>query len=73
MLPNGLIVDHLASGALVPVMTRYPPPVFGIFVIRPPGQHPLRKVRVLTELLIECFGDQGRGVGGATCPWPNVP
>lgn len=57
MLPDGLIIEHLASGALVPVMTRYPPPVFGIFVVRPPAQHPARKVRVLTELLIECFGD----------------
>lgn len=57
MLPDGLITEHLASGALVPVMTRYPPPVFGIFVVRPPGQHPSRKIRVLTELLIERFGD----------------
>jgi hypothetical protein len=26
------------------------------FVVRPPGQHSTRKVRVLTELLIEHFG-----------------
>ena len=57
MLPDGLIAEHLESGALVPVLTRYPPPVFGMFVIRPPGQHPSRKVRVLTERLIERFGD----------------
>jgi DNA-binding transcriptional LysR family regulator len=56
MLPDGLITEHLASGALVAVMGRYPPPVFGIFVVRPPGQHPSRKVRLLTELLIERFG-----------------
>jgi hypothetical protein len=42
--------------ALVPVMTRYPPPNAGIFVVRPPGQRPARKVRVLTELMIENFG-----------------
>lgn len=54
-LPDGLTDEHVASGALVPVMTRYPPPPAGIYVIRPPGQHPARKVRVLTELLIECF------------------
>ena len=42
-------------GALVPIMTRYPPPPAGAYVVRPPGQHPLRKVRVLTELLIECL------------------
>jgi DNA-binding transcriptional LysR family regulator len=54
-LPDGLTDDYVASGALVTVMTRYPPPPAGIYVIRPPGQHPARKVRVLTELLIECF------------------
>ncbi|SFS08998.1 DNA-binding transcriptional regulator, LysR family [Dyella sp. OK004] len=54
-LPDGLTNEYVTSGALVPVMTRYPPPPAGIYVIRPPGQHPARKVRVLTELLIECF------------------
>jgi len=37
-------------------MANYPVPTAGMFVVRPPGQHPTRKVRVLTELLIECFG-----------------
>jgi DNA-binding transcriptional LysR family regulator len=54
-LPDGLTNEHVASGALVPVMTRYPPPPAGIYVIRPPGRHPARKVRELTEMLIECF------------------
>ena len=55
-LPHCLIENYLASGALASVMTRYPPPTAGLFVVRPPGQHPARKVRVLTELLIEHFG-----------------
>ena len=55
-LPNGLVSEHLASGALVRVMPDYPHPVYGIFVIRPPGQHPSRKVRVLTDFLIERLG-----------------
>ncbi len=55
-LPDFLIEEHLASGALIAVMTRYPPPEAGIYVVRPPGQHPARKIRVLTELLIEHFG-----------------
>jgi DNA-binding transcriptional LysR family regulator len=55
-LPDCLIKEYLVSGALVPVMTRYPVPTAGMFVVRPPGQHPARKVRVLTELLIEHFG-----------------
>jgi DNA-binding transcriptional LysR family regulator len=55
-LPDHLIEDYLDSSSLVPVMTRYPVPTAGMFVVRPPGQHPTRKVRILTELLIEHFG-----------------
>ena len=56
-LPDGLTAEYIASGALVPVMTRYPPPPAGIYVIRPPGPHPSLKVRALTELLIACFDE----------------
>lgn len=56
-LPEALITEHLASGALVEVMPRYPLPELGIYVIRPPGRHPARKIRALTEMLIECFGE----------------
>lgn len=52
-LPDWLTHPHVASGALVPIMTKHPPPPAGAYVIRPPGQHPSRKIRVLTELLIE--------------------
>lgn len=54
-LPDGLIYEYLASGALVPVMTRHPIPLAGAYVVRPPSKHPARKVRVLTEMLIEYF------------------
>jgi len=54
-LPDGLTREHRDSGALVQVMPRHPPPPAGIYVIRPPGQHPSLKVRALTDLLIECF------------------
>lgn len=54
-LPDGITQPHLDSGALVAVMPRFPPPPAGIYVIRPPGQHPSLKVRALTELLLECF------------------
>lgn len=54
-LPDGITQPHLDSGALVHVMQRFPPPPAGIYVIRPPGQHPSLKVRALTELLIACF------------------
>ena len=56
-LPDGITRDQLASGALVRVMTHHPVPPAGVFVVRPPGQYPARKVRVLTEMLIECFGN----------------
>lgn len=59
VLPDGLMTEHLASGALVPVMTRYPVAPAAIYVVRPPGQQePSRKIRLLTELLIECFGQE---------------
>lgn len=54
-LPNGLMQEHLDSGTLVPVLKAYPIPPAGAYVVRPPGQHPARKIRVLTELLIEYF------------------
>ncbi|WEX89524.1 LysR family transcriptional regulator [Sinorhizobium garamanticum] len=64
-IPDGVTHQYVASGALVPVMTRHPPPPAGVYVIRPPGQHPSRKVRVLTEMLIECFeqAPDSAGVG----------
>ncbi|WP_447773510.1 LysR family transcriptional regulator [Variovorax boronicumulans] len=63
-LPDLLTHEHLASGALVPVMTRHPPPPAGAYVVRPPGQHPARKIRVLTELLIE-YCDRSPHLEGA--------
>lgn len=59
-LPDCVTDHYVASGALVPIMTRYPPPSAGVYVVRPPGPHPSRKVRVLTELLIECLEEDPR-------------
>lgn len=55
-LPDGLTHAHLAAGTLVEVMPQHPPRPAGVYVVRPPGQHPARKIRVLTELLVACFG-----------------
>jgi DNA-binding transcriptional LysR family regulator len=55
-LPDFLTEKELASGALMALMKSYPLPEAGLFIVRPPGHHPARKVRVLTELLIEHFG-----------------
>jgi DNA-binding transcriptional LysR family regulator len=62
-LPDGVIETHVRAGELVRIMPRYPLPEAGIFVIRPPGQHPSRKIRVLTEMLIECFGSMPHDEG----------
>jgi DNA-binding transcriptional LysR family regulator len=55
-LPDFMIDAHIASGALVPVLTDYPPPEAGLYVVRPPGEYLPRKVKVLTDILIERFG-----------------
>jgi DNA-binding transcriptional LysR family regulator len=55
-LPDPLVIDHLKSGRLVELMPDYRFPAVGVSVVRPPGAHPSRKVRVLTELLSEHFG-----------------
>jgi DNA-binding transcriptional LysR family regulator len=54
-LPDFLIGAHIDSGALIPVLSNYPPPEAGMFVVRPPGDFPTRKVKVLTDILVECF------------------
>lgn len=59
-LPLPAVEAHLASGALVPVMTRYPVPDLAIWVSTSPSQHQVpRKVEVLTQMLIERFGSPG--------------
>ncbi|CAN5630155.1 LysR family transcriptional regulator [soil metagenome] len=66
-LPDWLTDEHVSSGALVPVMTRHPPPPAGAYVIRPPGQHPARKIRVLIDLLIE-YCDQSPAAARSGSP-----
>lgn len=54
-LPDCITHEYVVSGALVPIMTLYPVPPGAAYVVRPPSQHPTRKVRVLTEMLAEYF------------------
>lgn len=56
-LPDFLIEAHLASGALTPLLSDYPPPEAGMYVVRPPGDFPPRKVRVLIDILLEYCGE----------------
>lgn len=62
-VPDYCTDEHVAAGALVPVMTRYPVPPAAAYVVRPPGQHPARKIRLLTELLIEYCSRPKRHLG----------
>lgn len=65
IIPEGLVQDHLKSGALLPIMPDYPVREAGIYVVRPPGKHPARKVSLLTELLIEGIGRNPEVIGEA--------
>ena len=56
VLPEFLAGDHLASGKLVQLLPEHPIPEAGLYIVRPPGDHPARKVRALTDFLIEQFG-----------------
>jgi DNA-binding transcriptional LysR family regulator len=54
-LPDLMIEKHIAAGILTPVLENFPPPEAGLFVVRPPGDFPPRKVKVLIEILLERF------------------
>lgn len=56
-LSDSITDGHIRSGALVPVMRKFPPKPSGIYLVRPPGQSSTRKIRILTEMLIERLGD----------------
>lgn len=56
LLPDFLADPHLATGALVEVLPQHVPPDVAIYVVRPPGARPPRKVAVLTELIVERLG-----------------
>ncbi|WP_443971434.1 LysR substrate-binding domain-containing protein [Sphingobium sp. CR28] len=54
-LPEAIAARYVAAGRLKAIMTDWDLPAVGIFVVRPPGHHLARKVRVLTELLLQQF------------------
>lgn len=54
-LPNVIAASYTHAGKMAPIMTKYRLPDVGIFVVRPPGQHLARKIRVLIELLVDKF------------------
>ncbi len=62
LLPDFLIEEHVARGALVPVMPDYPMPEAGVYVVRPPGGSAPGKVRALIDIMVEKFPGKGCAV-----------
>jgi DNA-binding transcriptional LysR family regulator len=59
MLPTFLAGQHIGTGKLVPILTRFHIPEFGLYVVRPPpATHMPRKIRALTDILVEKFGGE---------------
>jgi DNA-binding transcriptional LysR family regulator len=56
-LPTFIISDAVESGRLVPLLTAYPVPEAGLYLVRPPGAQVPGKVRVLTDALVERFAN----------------
>jgi DNA-binding transcriptional LysR family regulator len=54
-LPD-FLTETYPPDALLPVMTQFPVVPSGVYVVRPAGRHLVRKVRVLTDLLIRHLG-----------------
>jgi len=52
-LPDFLIDGPIAAGRLLPVLTEFPSPEAGIYLVRPPGSAAPRKVLALTDILTE--------------------
>jgi DNA-binding transcriptional LysR family regulator len=51
LLPDFLADEHIAAGRLQAVMTEYPMRQAALFVVRPPGRRPPRKVAALIDFL----------------------
>ncbi|MEC3948869.1 LysR family transcriptional regulator [Sphingobium sp. HWE2-09] len=60
-LPDAIAARYVEDRQLTPIMEDWSLPSVGVYVVRPPGQHLPRKVRVLTDLLLERFGASAKG------------
>ncbi len=54
-LPVVIAQPYLEAGTLVPIMTEYSLPEIGVYIVRPPGSHVSRKVRVLIDFFVDRF------------------
>jgi DNA-binding transcriptional LysR family regulator len=54
-LPVVIAQSYVTAGALVPIMVEYSLPEIGVYIVRPPGSHVSRKVRVLIDFFVARF------------------
>ncbi len=54
--PSFLVSDAIEAGKLEPLLVDHPMEDVAIYVVRPPGANPPRKVRVLIDAIVERFG-----------------
>ena len=59
-LPVVIAQSYLEAGTLTPIMEQYSLPEVGIYIVRPPGSHVSRKVRVLIDFFVERFATVSR-------------
>jgi DNA-binding transcriptional LysR family regulator len=55
--PTFIASHHIAAGRLMPVLTGYRRPPLGLYALFPPGRLQPRRVRALTDFLVDRFGD----------------
>ena len=58
MLPTFIISEAIQSGRLEALLTEFPMPEAGLFLVRPPGAQVSGKLRVLIDALVERFGGE---------------
>ncbi|MBW9070080.1 LysR family transcriptional regulator [Agrobacterium pusense] len=59
-LPVVIAQSYLDARTLVPVLSEYSLPEIVVYIVRPPGSHVSRKVRVLIEFFVERFSEVAR-------------
>ena len=58
LVPRFLVQQDLANGALVALLSEYPPQTYTVFALFPPGRKQPTKVRLLLEHIDQHLGDK---------------
>ena len=69
MMPTFLAGPAIDRGELVTLLDDYEIPPAGLYIVRPPPAEPVpKKIKVLTEIMVERFGSEDWDVTGPTDP-----